>query len=180
VVLNTSLCEGCHGIPRTSFRNGLPLKFRSFSADQYVDHQSIMANPLNESESRSFAGGHPMPERRRFARYIVRLPLELRVEGSDIPLRLETTDLSRNGCYVENNMPLSVGTKVQAKLWLGGTRLILRGRVVTSHPQYGNGILFLDYEGDAELRLRTFLDALSPDLMEGGSPEPASPDRLKI
>ena len=135
-----------------------------------------MADAGNKSEPLQFAGITLTPERRRFARYTVRLPIELHVEGSDIPLRLETTDLSRNGCYVETNMPLAAATKIQAKLWLDGSPLITRGRVVTSHPHYGNGIMFLDYEGDAEQRLRTFLDSLNLDLMEDYSPDHASPN----
>lgn len=138
-----------------------------------------MGDAGNKSEPLQFTGITLNPERRRFARYTIRLPIELRIEGNDIPLRLETTDLSRNGCYVETNMPLSVATRIQAKLWLDGIPLITRGRVVTSHPHYGNGIMFLDYEGDAEQRLHAFLDSLNLDLMEGYSPDPASPN-LKI
>ena len=102
------------------------------------------------------------PERRRSPRYSVQIQMELRQEGSEVPLRLVTTDLSRNGCYVETNMPLSVGTKIAAKLWLNDTPIKVRGRIVTSHPQFGNGIMFLEYDGDSEQRLREFLDALTP------------------
>jgi hypothetical protein len=102
------------------------------------------------------------PERRQHPRYRVHLPLELRVEGSDVPIRLETADVSRNGCYIETNMPFSVGTQVEAKLWLGETRILVRGRIVTCHPQFGNGIMFLVYDGDSEQRLRAFLDAIPP------------------
>lgn len=84
------------------------------------------------------------------------------MEGSDVPMRLETSDISRNGCYIETRMPCSVGTKIQARLWLGETRIIARGRIVTSHPQFGNGIMFLAFDGDGEQRLREFLDSLPP------------------
>jgi len=120
---------------------------------------------MDELKSQSFDGITLSPERRRFMRYSIRAQVELHVADSDVPLRLETTDLSRNGCYVENNMPLSIGTKVEAKLWLEGVRIVARGRVVTSHPQYGNCIMFLDYDADGEQRLRAFLDAI--DLQAG-------------
>ncbi len=116
---------------------------------------------MNEERTQSartaFTGASTAPERRRYPRHAVHLPLELRVEGSDVPLRLETTDISRNGCYVETMMPFSVGTKVDAKLWLGETRVVARGRIVTSHPQFGNGIMFLEFEGDGQQRLRDYL-----------------------
>jgi len=107
------------------------------------------------------AAGTP-PERRVYPRYALHLPLELRMEGSDVPMRLETADISCNGCYIETRMPCPVGTKIEARLWLGETRIIARGRIVTSHPQFGNGIMFLSFDGDGEQRLRGFLDSVVP------------------
>jgi hypothetical protein len=103
----------------------------------------------------------PAPaERRKFVRYTVRVQIEIRPEGVEIPMRLETTDLSRSGCYVQVMMPLPVGMRLQATLWLDGTAIVVRGLVVTSHPQFGNGIMFVDYEGDAEPLLNKYLDAV--------------------
>jgi PilZ domain-containing protein len=103
------------------------------------------------------------PERRRYPRYTVHVQIELRQEGSDIQMRLETTDLSRNGCYVQLLIPLSVGIRVQATLWLDGSPVVIRGRVVTRHPQFGNGIMFLEFEGDAEQKLTSYLDAVTSE-----------------
>ena len=119
-----------------------------------------MSHHSSDPEPQPLTGISLTPERRQYARYNVRVPLELRVSGSDVPIRLETTDLSRNGCYVENNMTLSVGTQIEGKLWLAGTRILVRGRIVTSHPQFGNGIMFLEFEGDGAERLRTFLESM--------------------
>ena len=41
------------------------------------------------------------PERRRYPRYSVQVQLELREDGNDVPMRANTTDLSRGGCYVD-------------------------------------------------------------------------------
>jgi hypothetical protein len=98
---------------------------------------------------------------RRHPRYTVHIPIELRPEGQDAPMRIETTDLSRNGCYIQLLIPLSVGIRVQATLWLEGHPIVVRGRVVTRHPQFGNGIMFLEYESDAEQKLTSYLDAVS-------------------
>lgn len=120
-----------------------------------------MSDPGGSSEKQSFTNAVAAPDRRRYPRYSVHLPLELHVEGSNVPMRLETTDISRNGCYIETHMPFSVGTKIEAKLWLGGTRVLARGRIVTSHPQFGNGIMFLEFQDDGQERLQTFLDSLT-------------------
>lgn len=103
------------------------------------------------------------PERRRYPRYTVQVQIELRQEENDVPMRLETTDLSRNGCYVQILIPLSVGVRVQATLWLEGHPVVIRGRVVTRHPQFGNGIMFLDFEADAEQQLCRYLEAITAE-----------------
>ncbi len=100
-------------------------------------------------------------ERRRYPRYRVQVQIELHQEDSEVPLRLETTDLSRNGCYVQLMMPLPVGVKVQATLWLQDQPIRVRGRVVTRHPQFGNGIMFLEYEIGAEAKLVAYLDRIA-------------------
>jgi PilZ domain len=102
----------------------------------------------------------PQIDRRTSPRHTVNVQIEIRVEGEAVPLRLETTDLSRGGCYVQVMIPLSVGLRVQAKLWLDGTPIVIRGLVVTRHPQFGNGIVFVDFESDAEPTLNRYLDVL--------------------
>lgn len=100
------------------------------------------------------------PDRRFHHRYTVQVPIEIREEGSEVPLRLETTDLSRGGCYVQLMMTLVLGTYVQATLWLDQAPVRVRGRVVTRHPQFGNGIMFLEFENNGERLLAQYLEAI--------------------
>ena len=118
---------------------------------------------MNDPDLRSSISLLPRLERRRYPRYTVEVQVELCQEGSDVPMRLHTTDLSRNGCYVQLLIPLCVGTKVQATLWLDGYPIVIRGRVVTRHPQFGNGIMFLEFEADAERQLVRYLDAITAE-----------------
>jgi c-di-GMP-binding flagellar brake protein YcgR len=118
---------------------------------------------MNIPDQQPSASSLPYPERRRYPRYTVHVQIELRQEGNDIPMRLETTDLSRSGCYVQLLIPLSVGIKVQAILWLDGCTVIIRGRVITRHPQFGNGIMFLEFEGNAEQQLSRYLEAITTE-----------------
>ncbi len=83
------------------------------------------------------------PERRRYPRYSVQVPIEIRVEGLSKFLCAETTDLSRNGCYLRLPNPLMVGLWVQATVWLDMVPIQVGGRVITRHPDFGNGIMFL-------------------------------------
>lgn len=99
-------------------------------------------------------------DRRQYPRYTVQVQIEIHPEGSLVPTRLETTDLSRSGCYIQMLTPLPVGLRVQATLWLADSVLVVRGRVVTRHPQFGNGIMFVDFEDQAEVLLNRYLDAI--------------------
>ena len=96
-------------------------------------------------------------ERRIDPRYTVNVPIELLEEGSRIPIRVETTDLSRGGCYIKLAVPLRVGGRIRAQLQLGGQSIVARGRIVTRHPDFGNGIMFLEFEEDGEKLLRQYL-----------------------
>ena len=99
-------------------------------------------------------------DRRFHRRYTVQVQIEIRPESSDVPIRLATTDLSRGGCYIELIMPLAVGVRVQATLWLDAHPIVIQGRVVTCHPQYGNGMMFEKFEGQAEQLLHQYLDSI--------------------
>ena len=100
-------------------------------------------------------------ERRSHPRFTVQVQIELREDGKDVPIRTETTDLSRGGCYVHLNMTLSLGTYLNGRIWLDGEPVVFRGRVVTCHPQFGNGIMFLHFDGNGDQLLARYLEAVT-------------------
>jgi c-di-GMP-binding flagellar brake protein YcgR len=97
-------------------------------------------------------------ERRRFQRLHVGVQTELRVHGSGMPIRLETTDLSLGGCYVQMAITLAAGTPLDIVLWLGSEKVAITGTVVTCHPQFGNGIEFNNMTQDSRQKLQAFLE----------------------
>ena len=99
-------------------------------------------------------------ERRHFPRYSVHVQIAVNLDGSNFPMRLETTDLSRGGCYIQLLMDLPLGAQIHATLWLDDVPIFVRGRIVTRHPQFGNGIMFLDFEGEGEQLLKRYLEAI--------------------
>ena len=101
------------------------------------------------------------PDRRHHPRYTVQVQIEIRQEGGNFPMRLETTDLSRGGCYIQLIPALPLGVRVQVTLWLDGAPVAIQGRVVTRHPQFGNGIMFLDFEGEGDQLLNRYLQAIT-------------------
>src|SRR5271156_3120707 len=56
--------------------------------------------------------------RRRWQRHKISLPLEIRDERINAPLRINATDVSGNGCYIETMQPLPVGTVLRVDFWL--------------------------------------------------------------
>ena len=101
-------------------------------------------------------------ERRRYPRTQIAVQIEIRPQGIDVPMRLETTDLSLGGCYVEMALTLDIETKLDIVLWLDGQKVSTRGVVVTRHPQFGNGIEFVGMFSESERKLRCFLDSRDP------------------
>ncbi|MGA9526627.1 MAG: PilZ domain-containing protein [Terriglobales bacterium] len=118
---------------------------------------------MTESSKHESSGAAAPPiERRQYPRYPAHVPIELQEDGNLTPLRMETTDLSCGGCYVELVNALTIGTYLNTTLWLDGAAINMRGLVVTRHPDYGNGIMFLDFQGDGKEMLGRYLDAIAP------------------
>ena len=100
-------------------------------------------------------------DRRAHPRLALQVQVELRKQGEDVPLRLETTDLSKGGCYIQMMMTLPVGTNLNRTLWMDDSPVRVRARVVTCHPQFGNGIMFLEFQGNGKALLERYLDAMN-------------------
>lgn len=100
-------------------------------------------------------------DRRQHERYSVQVQIEIHREGTSMPLRLATTDLSRGGCYVQMVDQFPLGARVRATLWLDSFPIVAQGLVVTRHPQFGNGIMFITFEGAGERILERYLDGIA-------------------
>jgi len=108
------------------------------------------------------------PERRKHPRFNVSVGVEVHAEGSEIPIRCTTSDISLGGCYIENMYTYPVGTRLELKLQLEDTLLIL-AKVVTCYPQVGNGIQFEKMLPEDLGQLRAFLDRIAKrELEEAG------------
>ena len=96
-------------------------------------------------------------ERRRYTRYKMAVQIELRPEGTGFPIRLQTSDLSCGGCYLEMAFTLEVGRRVEIVMWIGDKKLVAKGMVVSCHPQFGNGIEFTEISNEQRDQLEEFL-----------------------
>ena len=103
-------------------------------------------------------------ERRQWPRIKVPVQAELHLSGKSFPIRVKTTDLSMGGCYVEMMFTLEIGTPLYIMLWIGEFRLRTQGKVVTRHPQFGNGIQFESMSPADEVRLQEYLKRASREI----------------
>jgi len=106
----------------------------------------------------------PSSNRRRWHRHKIMLPLELRDEHAKAPTRINATDVSGNGCYVESMLPLPLGTFLRVDFWLDSERVNITAVVRTCDPGVGNGIEFTGLPVDGKQRMQKYLDGIDPPM----------------
>ncbi len=100
--------------------------------------------------------------RRRWLRHKTSIPLELRAEHAKAPIRINASDVSGNGCYVESMMPFPLATVLRIDFWLDSEPISSTAVVRTSDPGVGNGIEFTGMPAGTKDRMQAYLDAIDP------------------
>jgi PilZ domain len=103
--------------------------------------------------------------RRRWHRHKISLPLEIRDERVNAPIRINATDISGNGCYVENMLPFPLGTVLRLDFWLDSEHVNITAVVRTCDPGVGNGIEFTGMHSEMKERMQAYLDAVDPQMV---------------
>jgi hypothetical protein len=103
--------------------------------------------------------------RRRYQRHRMGFPLEFRDERVNTPMRVNATDISGNGCYVETVMPLAVSTVLRVDLWIDQDRITATAMVRTRDPGVGMGIEFTGITEETKRRFQGHLDKIDPGLI---------------
>jgi hypothetical protein len=129
-------------------------------ADQDCPWVAALPPDLKVEERR----GQSQDNRRKFARHRISFPLEMRDERVNTPMRVNATDISGNGCYVETVMPLPVGTSLRVDLWIEQERLSPTAVVRTRDPGVGMGIEFTGLPDDSKQRFQAHLEKLDPGI----------------
>jgi hypothetical protein len=82
-------------------------------------------------------------DRRHFPRYpFVAYSEVTDLKRPDVHIRARTSDLAREGCYVDTITPFDVGTDVTVKIVKNEQTLAVNGRVFYSSAGMGMGIRF--------------------------------------
>lgn len=102
--------------------------------------------------------------RRRWPRHKISFPLELRDERVNTPMRINATDVSGNGCYVETILPLPVGTVLRVDFYLQSEHVTISAVVRTCDPGVGNGIEFTGMPPEGKQHMQAYLDGIDPQM----------------
>lgn len=81
-------------------------------------------------------------ERRRAPRYPFVASAEIIEDTSGAKMSVRVSELSLNGCYLDLNNPLPVGTVLMVKIFTASDFFEAPGTVVYSHPNLGMGVEF--------------------------------------
>ena len=111
----------------------------------------------------------PTPDnRRRFQRHKISFPLEFKDERVNTPMRVNATDISGNGCYVETAMPLAITTVLKVDFWIDQEHVTASATVRTRDPGVGMGIEFTGLPDESKKRFQAHLDKLDPGMIKPG------------
>ena len=106
--------------------------------------------------------------RRRYQRHKISFPLEFRDERVNTPMRVNATDISGNGCYIETVMPLPIGTVLKVDFWIDQERISASATVRTRDPGVGMGIEITGMTDETKARFQSYLDKMDPGLPVAG------------
>lgn len=111
--------------------------------------------------------------KRKYPRHKISFPIELRDERVKTPMRINATDVSGNGCYVETILPLPVGTTLRVDFYLQNEHVNITAVVRTCDPGVGNGIEFTGLPAEGKEHLQAYLNGIDPQMgVSAPKPEP--------
>ena len=100
-------------------------------------------------------------ERRQSPRFRCQCPIEVHVQQG-ASFWGTVADLSLGGCYVEMTIPLQVGTKLKAGIWVGQSKIQVEAVIAHNTPGFGVGLKFTKISAQELDQLRIFLENLAP------------------
>ena len=101
-------------------------------------------------------------------------PMELRDERVNTPIRVNASDVSGNGCYVETILPIPIGTNLKVDFWIESEKITTSAIVRTCDPGVGMGIELTGLSPHDRERFHKHLDKLDPRISSSAEHDNAS------
>jgi hypothetical protein len=121
-----------------------PVEFRQ-------ETQSSISPVIASPDAEEPASDSPAPtgaDRRSHPRYAFAAAVEVIPTESGAEIRTRVRDLSQQGCYVDTESPLALGTVTDVLITKGVTSFAARARVVFNQPGRGMGLMFTAVESE--------------------------------
>src|SRR6266403_3195282 len=128
--------------------------------DTLIDSETAAASPNMPSDAKSPAGLSVAPtgaDRRIHPRYEFTAAVEVLAAESGARIETRVRDLSQQGCYVDTNNTLPLGTVTDVRIKKGAQLFEAHARVVYSRASKGMGLLFTAIEPEQLVILETWL-----------------------
>ena len=113
------------------------------SSDAEDDAQDDAVEPASDS-----AAAPTGADRRSHPRYAFTAAVEVIAAEPGVEIRTRVRDLSQQGCYVDTDSPLALGTATDVLIIKGATSFAARARVVFNQPGKGMGLMFTAVESE--------------------------------
>ncbi len=126
----------------------------SSDAEQLASSPTIASETEKPADSAVALAG---ADRRIHPRYEFVAAVEVRVAESDARIETRVRDLSQQGCYVDTDNPLPLGTVTDVRIKKGAQLFEARTRVVYSRAGKGMGLMFTAIEPEQIRTLETWL-----------------------
>jgi hypothetical protein len=116
------------------------------SAGEAQAETQAIAVDIPPAAQKENAGATKASDRRAHPRYAFVAAVEVVAAGPGARLKTRVRDLSRQGCYVDTDSPLPLGTDTEVRITKGTKSFEARARVVYNQPGKGMGLMFTALE----------------------------------
>ncbi|HUJ94016.1 MAG TPA: PilZ domain-containing protein [Terriglobales bacterium] len=123
------------------------------------------ANPASMAAAADLPSS--LQNKRRYERHRIAFPLEIKTNQDHSHMHTQATDIGGCGCYVETQLPFSVGTALSITFWLDSERIVTSAVVRTCDGGVGMGIEFTGLEASTQQRLQHKLEELESGTASG-------------
>src|SRR5882762_106642 len=126
----------------------------SRDAEHFASSPNIASDAENPAASSVALAG---ADRRIHPRYEFIAAVEVVAAESGARIEMRVRDLSQQGCYVDTNDALPLGTVTEIRIIKGAQLFEARARIVYSRAGKGMGLVFTDIEAEQLQTLETWL-----------------------
>jgi len=126
-------------------------------ADEQTHPGDEFIAPVEEKKATGPSAALAGADRRTHPRYEFVAAVEVVAAESGVRMETRVRDLSQQGCYVDTNNALPLGTVTDVRITKGAQRFETRARVVYSRAGKGMGLVFTAIESEQLRTLETWL-----------------------